>query len=89
MRCPAHNRFVNIYIAITDLYIETTFGVSASPCFVMDRGALATVVRQRNQYPLRAFLTFRHIILFHETLLCMVEQNLVYLQVNWIVKILD
>ena len=40
----AHDRFVDVDIAVSDLYVEPAIGIGAHPGFVMDGGTLATVV---------------------------------------------
>jgi hypothetical protein len=46
MKRPAHNRFINIDIAIPDLQVETAVRIGANPRFVMNRCPLASKIRQ-------------------------------------------
>lgn len=41
---PVVNRLINIDIAVPDLQVETTLGVSTNPGLILDRGALAAKI---------------------------------------------
>ena len=38
------NGFVYINVTVSDLQIETTVGISADPCFILNGGALAAKI---------------------------------------------
>jgi hypothetical protein len=57
MKSPVADRLVNVQIAIPDLDVEATGGVSARPRLVMDGRALAPKIGQGNQITGLALLT--------------------------------
>ena len=46
MERPAHNRFINIDIAIPDFQVEAAIRIGANPCFVVNRRPLTAKIRQ-------------------------------------------
>ena len=57
MKRPVADRLVDVQIAIPDLDVEPTGGVSARPCLIVDGRPLAPKVRQGNQITGLALLT--------------------------------
>jgi hypothetical protein len=55
----AGDRLVDIEVAVTDLQVEAAVRVGADPGFEVNRRALASEVRQRDQVPRLAFLALR------------------------------
>ena len=66
MSHAAHNRFVDIDIAVPDFQVETTIRVGANPGFVMNSCPLTAKIRQGHQVSGLALLAFWKIELFHE-----------------------
>jgi hypothetical protein len=62
MHRTARNRLVNVEVAVTDLYIEATGGVSTGPGLEIDGSTLAAEVRKWHQVPQVALLALRKII---------------------------
>ena len=60
MHIPRRDRLVEVNVAVTDFDIESTIRIYANPCFVMDSGSLATIVRERDETPYFAVQTFGH-----------------------------
>jgi hypothetical protein len=56
---------VQVDVAVANLEIEATVGIDTHPRFVMNRRALATVVRERNQLSNFTLKTFRTHPFFH------------------------
>ena len=57
MESSVADRLVDVQIAIPDLDVEPTTGVSACPCLVMDGRTLAPKIGQGNQITGLALLT--------------------------------
>ena len=52
------DRLVDVDIPVADLQVVTALGIGTNPGFIVDRSALITEVRKRNQVPGLALLTF-------------------------------
>lgn len=66
MKCPAHNGFVNIDIAIPDFQVETAIRIGTNPGFVVNSRPLTAEIRQGHQVSRVTLLAFGEIKLFHE-----------------------
>jgi hypothetical protein len=62
----AHNRFIDIDVAVAYFEVKTAFWISTNPGFVMNIGSLAAKVRKRNELPCFAFLTLGKVNLIHD-----------------------
>jgi hypothetical protein len=49
MHSSVANGFVEINVTVADLDVEATIGVGADPSLIVDRGALATEIREGDQ----------------------------------------
>ena len=68
MKSPVADRLADVQIAIPDLDVEPTGGVSARPRLVMDGRSLAPKIRQGNQIASLALLTLgKAVHHYHET----------------------
>ena len=67
--CPAHNGFINIYVAIPDFQVEPAIRIGANPCLVVNSCPLTAKIRQGHQVSRVTLLTFRETELFHGVLL--------------------
>jgi len=45
MSGSAHDWFIDVDVTISDFQVETTFGISADPCLVVNIGSLAAEIR--------------------------------------------
>lgn len=66
MKYPAHYRFVDVDVTVSDFEIESTFGISTNPGLVVDVSSLAAEVRKGNELPTLAFLTLGKVYLVHD-----------------------
>ena len=67
MKSPVADRLIDVQIAIPDLDVEPTGGVSARPRLIVDGRPLAPKVRQGNQITGLALLTLGETVhLYHE-----------------------
>jgi hypothetical protein len=69
MERAAHDRLIDIYIAVPDLQVEAAIRIGADPCFITDRCPLAAKIGQRHEVSRVAFLTFGETDWFHGILL--------------------
>ena len=51
MGCAAGDGLVQIYVSVPDLDVESTVGIAADPCLVVDGGTLASKIGQGEQVP--------------------------------------
>jgi hypothetical protein len=66
MKCPTHNGFVNIDVAIPDFKVEAAIRIGTNPGFVVNRRPLTAEIGQGHQVSRLAPLTLGEIKLFHE-----------------------
>jgi hypothetical protein len=69
MQGAAHDRLVDIDIAIPDFQVKPAIGIGANPGLIMDRCPLTAEIRQRHQFPRITLLTLGIADLFHGVLL--------------------
>lgn len=69
MKCPAHNGFVNIDIAIPDFQVEAAIRIGTNPGFVVNSRPLTAKIRQGHQVSRLTLLAFGETKLFHDVLL--------------------
>jgi hypothetical protein len=65
----AADGLVQVYVAVSDLDVKSTFRIYTNPGFVVHGRPLAPVVGQGHEMPLVAFQALRHYLFFHEYLL--------------------
>ena len=63
---PAHDRFINIDVAIPDFQVEAAIRIGANPCFVVNSCPLTAKIRQGHQVSRLTLLALGEIKLFHE-----------------------
>ena len=66
VKYPAHYRFVDVDVTVSNFEIEPAFGIGTNPCFVVDVSSLAAKVRKGNKLPAFTFLTLGKVNLFHD-----------------------
>lgn len=66
MKCPAHNGFINIDIAIPDFQVKATIRIGTNPGFVVNSCPLTAEIRQGHQVSRLTLLAFGEIKMFHE-----------------------
>ena len=65
MHSPAGYWLVEVDVAVADFNVESTVGVAAYPCLVVDWRSLTSKVGQRQQAPALASAAFGPTVEFH------------------------
>lgn len=60
---PIVDRLIYIDVAVTNFQIESAIRICANPGLILNSSSLTAEIRQRNQVPSLAFLTFREIVI--------------------------